>query len=299
MRRLYINMLNDGMLTLISQYLNLEFQVFPLRSKFKMITCIIYLISADFMYHKSAAQVNVFALCLWKNWFFSSRPALHLPHTISWSVVNPHKQPHALLIFHIFNFLFSTFNLFIWSVFTYIVFKILIYVFRPKVGLYPFCFGKCVGRKDGRKLQYMSCWLYQSIRNLLFYWRFWKCPLYHGQKMWTFSSKNETMAGLCKKKTKQTRSYLDRSPSGMKRFMNHVDAVESGPYSTFTQGQTVIVCLCICVWRETLLYLGYPWLCVCLCVHVWPTLSHSRCAPFYSWITDFVATLQPKPEEQK
>ena len=102
------------------------------------------------------------------------------------------------------------------------------------------------------------------------------------QKCGLFLLRMKQWPDSARKKKKKTRSYLDRSPSGMKRFMNHVDAVESGPYSTYTQGQTVIVCMCICVWRETLLYLGSPWLCVCLCVHVWPTLSHSRRAPFYS-----------------
>lgn len=115
-------------------------------------------------------------------------------------------------------------------------------------------------RKGGRKLEYMSCLLYQSIRNVLFYRRFWKCPLLHGQKLWTFSSCKELNNGRTLQE-KKTGSHLDRSPSGMKRFMNHVDGVESGPYSTYNRRQTVIVCMCICVWRESLLCAG-PCLCV-------------------------------------
>lgn len=76
-----------------------------------------------------------------------------------------------------------------------------------------------------------------------------------------------TMGRLWEKQNKKrSGSHLNLSPCGIKHFMNHADAVES--HSTYTEQQSVIVCVCMRVWRECLLYLG-----PCLCV-----FAHS-CAP--------------------
>ncbi len=45
-----------------------------------------------------------FSLSASEKLILGSRPALQLPHTISWSMSNPYKQPHIFWIFYIFNF---------------------------------------------------------------------------------------------------------------------------------------------------------------------------------------------------
>ena len=123
--------------------------------------------------------------------------------------------------------------------------------------LCTFCFGNA---QKWRKERWKERWKEVGIYVLLTSSINQKCVILSKiLEMSTFAWTAKQWSDSARKQ--KTGSHLDRSPSGMMRFMNHVDGVETGPYSTSTQRQTVIVCMCICVWWESLLCAG-PCLCV-------------------------------------